>query len=67
MAEAKEATLPAITRHDTAVSGMSGDDVGIAPLSGEVFGIPINSSGRRCFTSQRLVLYAVLTAQRRCF
>ena len=35
----------------------------IVPLSGEVFGALINLSGRRRFTSQRLVLYAVLAAQ----
>lgn len=33
------------------------------PLPGEVFGKLINLSGRRRFTSQRLVLYAVLAAQ----
>ncbi len=33
------------------------------PLSGEIFGALINLSGRRRFTSQRLVLYAVLAAQ----
>jgi hypothetical protein len=32
-------------------------------LSGEVFGELINLSGRRRFTSQRIVLYAVLAAQ----
>jgi hypothetical protein len=32
-------------------------------LSGEVFGALINLSGRRRFTSQRLVLYALLAAQ----
>ncbi|HAT30746.1 MAG TPA: chemotaxis protein [Janthinobacterium sp.] len=35
----------------------------ITPLSGEVFGALINLSGRRRFTSQRLVLYALLAAQ----
>ena len=34
-----------------------------SPLSGEVFGALINLSGRRRFTSQRLVLYAVLAVQ----
>lgn len=33
------------------------------PLSGEVFATLINLSGRRRFTSQRLVLYAVLAAR----
>jgi methyl-accepting chemotaxis protein len=32
------------------------------PLSGETFGVLINLSGRRRFTSQRLVLYAVLAS-----
>lgn len=39
------------------------DEDGIVPLSGEIFGALINLSGRRRFTSQRLVLYAVLGAQ----
>ncbi|WP_290977536.1 type IV pili methyl-accepting chemotaxis transducer N-terminal domain-containing protein [Herbaspirillum sp.] len=39
------------------------DDDGVVPLSGEIFGALINLSGRRRFTSQRLVLYAVLGAQ----
>lgn len=34
----------------------------ITPLSGEVFGALINLSGRRRFTSQRLVLYALLAS-----
>ncbi|SNT01989.1 Type IV pili methyl-accepting chemotaxis transducer N-term [Noviherbaspirillum humi] len=34
-----------------------------ATLSGETFGMLINLSGRRRFTSQRLVLYAVLASQ----
>ena len=38
-------------------------DANIVPLSGEVFGMLINLSGRRRFTSQRLVLYAVLASQ----
>lgn len=36
-----------------------------AALSGEAFGTLINLSGRRRFTSQRVVLYAVLAAQGR--
>lgn len=34
----------------------------VVPLSGEVFGALINLSGRRRFTSQRLVLYSVLAS-----
>jgi hypothetical protein len=36
------------------------EEAEVVPLSGEVFGALINLSGRRRFTSQRLVLYAVL-------
>jgi hypothetical protein len=36
---------------------------GAKPLPGEVFGALINLSGRRRFSSQRLVLYALLAAQ----
>ncbi|MFJ3056722.1 type IV pili methyl-accepting chemotaxis transducer N-terminal domain-containing protein [Herbaspirillum sp. NPDC087042] len=39
------------------------EDTEVVALSGEVFGALINLSGRRRFTSQRLVLYAVLAAQ----
>ena len=39
------------------------EDASTVPLSGEVFGAMINLSGRRRFTSQRLVLYAVLASQ----
>ncbi len=35
----------------------------VVPLAGEVFGALINLSGRRRFTSQRLVLYALLAQQ----
>lgn len=46
------------------ISNTAPDSVeAIVPLSGEVFGALINLSGRRRFTSQRLVLYAVLAAQ----
>lgn len=41
----------------------SADEAPVVPLSGEVFGMLINLSGRRRFTSQRLVLYAVLASQ----
>lgn len=39
--------------------GNKADDA-LTPLSGEVFGALINLSGRRRFTSQRLVLYTLL-------
>ncbi|WP_141917482.1 MULTISPECIES: methyl-accepting chemotaxis protein [unclassified Herbaspirillum] len=45
------------------VGGDDDADADVIPLSGEVFGMLINLSGRRRFTSQRLVLYAVLGAQ----
>jgi len=49
---------------DADVSENTSDDTSnIMPLSGEVFGMLINLSGRRRFTSQRLVLYAVLASQ----
>lgn len=49
--------LPAVT------PASEPDETEIVPLSGEVFGALINLSGRRRFTSQRLVLYAVLGSQ----
>lgn len=56
--DGKVAGMPAVAS-DIAVRDL---EVGV-PLSGEVFGMLINLSGRRRFTSQRLVLYAVLAAQ----
>ncbi|WP_432240881.1 methyl-accepting chemotaxis protein [Herbaspirillum robiniae] len=50
--------LPPVT-----AAGSAGQDADVVPLSGEVFGALINLSGRRRFTSQRLVLYAVLGSQ----
>ena len=54
----------------SAANAPGGDSPGPGPdaaglLPGEVFGRLINLSGRRRFTSQRLVLYAVLAAQGR--
>lgn len=45
------------------VPAPKGAEAPTVPLSGEVFGAMINLSGRRRFTSQRMVLYAVLAAQ----
>lgn len=53
----------AIVRDGSEADDVSEQDAAVAPLSGEVFGMLINLSGRRRFTSQRLVLYAVLAAQ----
>lgn len=47
-------TAPPLYRHRSAFAPSS--------LSGETFGVLINLSGRRRFTSQRLVLYAVLAS-----
>ncbi|NRR29158.1 type IV pili methyl-accepting chemotaxis transducer N-terminal domain-containing protein [Oxalobacteraceae bacterium] len=44
-------------------AGQAANATAIVPLSGEVFGALINLSGRRRFTSQRLVLYALLASQ----
>ena len=63
-AEARSPDMPIVPRGTEApAAGDAEDDAGVAPLSGEVFGMLINLSGRRRFTSQRLVLYAVLAAQ----
>lgn len=56
-------TAVASVNDKAVLSDAASDD--IVPLSGEVFGMLINLSGRRRFTSQRLVLYAVLGAQGR--
>lgn len=44
-------------------AGQAANATAIVPMSGEVFGALINLSGRRRFTSQRLVLYALLASQ----
>jgi hypothetical protein len=44
-------------------SSIHHEGAGEVTLSGEVFGALINLSGRRRFTSQRLVLYALLASQ----
>lgn len=44
-----------------AMEGQAGE--ALTPLSGEVFGALINLSGRRRFTSQRVVLFAMMAAQ----
>lgn len=51
-------TITADTARPSALPALSD-----RPLSNDAFGALINLSGRRRFTSQRLVLYAVLAAQ----
>lgn len=47
---------------EPATSGLRRHLKAAPALSGEIFGVLINLSGRRRFTSQRLVLYAVLAS-----
>jgi hypothetical protein len=58
------AAMPIVVLDKMPADVDASDDMSdIMPLSGEVFGMLINLSGRRRFTSQRLVLYAVLASQ----
>ncbi|TMH02780.1 MAG: methyl-accepting chemotaxis protein [Betaproteobacteria bacterium] len=53
-------------KHSSGASALAGNAAKAAPhVTGEVYGRLINLSGRRRFTSQRVVLFAVLASQGR--